>query len=733
VSHVRRRRRRKGTCSHMHIHPMSLSTHPHQHTHTHTHNRKTPSFDDKKKMLLDLKSASGELKPDVTEDPELQSLLRETSKHGFESVEELSILTKDDLREAQTSLKPEQISPMHRKIQKIVVTRSIEEEDSKNHSYPSLRPTSNNDSNDISPPPSPPSAIPPVMKRDSDIKMRNSMCMSNTSFEELIQQSGGVDKGEWSVHVAGYLSKLRSSILSDSKSPRKNAMSGFGAWQRRFFELPSAPCRYLRYFKSRSFYKRTVDNPKPDCAIDLSQVHDVKLRDDRVTLDLSFKDGGVYTIRAEDGGTSDASRWHTALSSRVSWLRTRKKSSKKETKDSNVEKTILLNVSSKEDDTKVDEVVVVDPYVDSMTNKERNYVKELKILLKDLLESEAKKRREDVDDSVVVPGDGEDEDEKAEEEEEEEEEEEDNSLETHFLEASQHIQTNKSLELTNDQKGQIYGLYKQAREGDVTSSRPSMFDPVGRAKWDAWKKCESLTSDDAKLKYLDLVKRLSRSFKPSVVEKKKKKKSASKKKSTGKRPDQLVGILDIHEDYRLLKYIRAKSGNVKSAEGFVRRAVQYREAFNIKHILTSGMYVRHPILKYYSQGGHPPWGIDRDGGPVRYERIGRIDPKLLKHVPDKLDLLLFEMWKSESMELSIRNICTPTRKYRGVTVVQDLRGLGFGHMNGDLLAMTKLIAFLLDQYYPENLKRAIVIHAPYVLFSLNSCLLLILHIINSHT
>ena len=32
----------------------------------------------------------------------------------------------------------------------------------------------------------------------------------------------------------------------------------------------------------------------------------------------------------------------------------------------------------------------------------------------------------------------------------------------------------------------IYGLYKQATEGDVTGSRPGMLDPKGRAKFDAW-------------------------------------------------------------------------------------------------------------------------------------------------------------------------------------------------------------------------------------------------------
>ena len=267
---------------------------------------------------------------------------------------------------------------------------------------------------------------------------------------------------------------------------------------------------------------------------------------------------------------------------------------------------------------------------------------------------------------------------KEEEEKEAKEEVEEVPIETHFQEASEHMRTNKSLDLTNDQKGKVYGLYKQATKGKITSSHPSMFDPVGRAKWDAWKKLESLSCEDAKEQYVSLVRSLSPSWKPSVIEKKKKKKKTITKAKTvntpkGKRPDEHVGILDIHNDYRLLKYIRAKSGNVQKAEGFARRAIKYRHDFNVRNVLTPGMFMKHPILKHYGQGAHPPWGIDRDGAPVRYERVGTLDPKILKHVPDRLDFMLYEMWKAETMERAMRNLSTPTRPQRGVVVVRCVR------------------------------------------------------------
>lgn len=55
---------------------------------------------------------------------------------------------------------------------------------------------------------------------------------------------------------------------------------------------------------------------------------------------------------------------------------------------------------------------------------------------------------------------------------------------------------------------QLYGLYKQATIGNVNSSRPSQFDFVGRAKWDAWEKLKGISTQEAMQMYIDLVDEL---------------------------------------------------------------------------------------------------------------------------------------------------------------------------------------------------------------------------------
>ena len=60
----------------------------------------------------------------------------------------------------------------------------------------------------------------------------------------------------------------------------------------------------------------------------------------------------------------------------------------------------------------------------------------------------------------------------------------------------------------NDTMLRLYGLYKQASEGDVKGEKPGMFDFVRAAKYEAWAKLRGTSQDDAKKKYVDLVKKL---------------------------------------------------------------------------------------------------------------------------------------------------------------------------------------------------------------------------------
>lgn len=64
----------------------------------------------------------------------------------------------------------------------------------------------------------------------------------------------------------------------------------------------------------------------------------------------------------------------------------------------------------------------------------------------------------------------------------------------------------------NDQLLALYGLYKQATEGDAAGKRPGLLDPVGRAKHDAWASRRGMDRAGAMQAYVALVDTLARTI-----------------------------------------------------------------------------------------------------------------------------------------------------------------------------------------------------------------------------
>ena len=57
----------------------------------------------------------------------------------------------------------------------------------------------------------------------------------------------------------------------------------------------------------------------------------------------------------------------------------------------------------------------------------------------------------------------------------------------------------------NETMLKLYALYKQAKSGDASGSRPCMFDLVGRAKYDAWTALNGTPRESAMQSYVELV------------------------------------------------------------------------------------------------------------------------------------------------------------------------------------------------------------------------------------
>lgn len=61
---------------------------------------------------------------------------------------------------------------------------------------------------------------------------------------------------------------------------------------------------------------------------------------------------------------------------------------------------------------------------------------------------------------------------------------------------------------SNELKLQMYALFKQASEGDVSGKKPGMMDFVNRAKFTAWEECKGMSADEAMQTYIDRIEEL---------------------------------------------------------------------------------------------------------------------------------------------------------------------------------------------------------------------------------
>ncbi len=65
---------------------------------------------------------------------------------------------------------------------------------------------------------------------------------------------------------------------------------------------------------------------------------------------------------------------------------------------------------------------------------------------------------------------------------------------------------------TNEELLDLYALFKQGTDGDVTGERPGGFDFKAIAKFDAWSSKKGLSKEQAMTDYVSLMKKLQESY-----------------------------------------------------------------------------------------------------------------------------------------------------------------------------------------------------------------------------
>jgi len=84
-------------------------------------------------------------------------------------------------------------------------------------------------------------------------------------------------------------------------------------------------------------------------------------------------------------------------------------------------------------------------------------------------------------------------------------------MEEAFESAREEVQNLKS-KPSNTELLKLYGLYKQATEGDVKGDRPGAFDIKGQFKYDFWKRYLGKSSEESMEEYIALVDTLKEKY-----------------------------------------------------------------------------------------------------------------------------------------------------------------------------------------------------------------------------
>lgn len=165
----------------------------------------------------------------------------------------------------------------------------------------------------------------------------------------------------------------------------------------------------------------------------------------------------------------------------------------------------------------------------------------------------------------------------------------------------------------------------------------------------------------------------------------------------------------------LLRYLRARQGKVEKAADMYTASMRWRretgwdDGFR-KNTIDDSLHKR--LDDYWKPLGL--LGFDREGDPLLWEQMGTCHMASLA----KLSVDVVERHEAYSLtrivqaleDLSVRR----GRPFMYFTVVEVLEGIGPQHFNRKGLQTYQKVVRIGEDYYPEMMKRAILIHAPWI-------------------
>lgn len=164
-----------------------------------------------------------------------------------------------------------------------------------------------------------------------------------------------------------------------------------------------------------------------------------------------------------------------------------------------------------------------------------------------------------------------------------------------------------------------------------------------------------------------------------------------------------------YDDHYLFKWLKARCLDVNKAETMLRNSIAFKEKMNIEHIRNE--YTPPKVIQEYLTGGI--CGHDREGSPVRVEMFGYLDMRGLMASTRQSDLEKTKLLQCENIVKDWREQSKKMgRRVDGLTVIFDMQHVGTKSMWRPGLQMYLHLVKILEDNYPEMMKRMFVINAP---------------------
>ncbi|XP_077996016.1 SEC14-like protein 2 [Glandiceps talaboti] len=164
-----------------------------------------------------------------------------------------------------------------------------------------------------------------------------------------------------------------------------------------------------------------------------------------------------------------------------------------------------------------------------------------------------------------------------------------------------------------------------------------------------------------------------------------------------------------HDDYYVLKWLRARHWNLKKSEDMLRAAVRFRKQMKTDELFRT--WKDPEVLDKYLVGGI--CGYDKGGSPIWLEPFGHLDPKGLIYSAKSSDILKSKIVLSERVHEEYRKQSKKLgKRIDTAVVIFDIENVTLSHIWKPFMDVYGQVLGIMEANYPESLKICFITRAP---------------------